>query len=214
MNYDSYRYIFPPRAEYPVHPDTLSTDRYKGYGAQPKLNGDCTLIFTNGTETIVMDRNNKPFKKVIPMLNTLKSIHTGTKWMVLVGEHMIKSKKNIQGEIWNNKFVIFDIIVHDNIHLLGQTFEQRIELLDKLFGTMRVINDPFLYATPISDVFRVRTFYDYKEFTSLFKELIKTDMYEGIVLKKLNSPLQNGTSSTNNHLSQVKTRKPTKNYNF
>lgn len=214
MNYDNYRYIFPPRAEFPVHPDTLSTDRYQGYIAQPKLNGDCTLIFTDGTQFIVMDRNNKPFKKVIPMLNKLQQLKFGSKWQVFVGEHMVKSKKNIQGDIWNNKFVIFDILVHDSIHLLGKTFDERIQLLDKLFGTIRLINDPFLYSTPYEDIFRVRSFYDHEQFTNLFKELIKTDMYEGIVLKKANSPLQNGVSSTNNHLSQVKTRKPTKNYLF
>lgn len=215
MNYDKYRYIYPPRAENAVHPDTLSEDRYAGYIAQPKLNGDCTVIFTNGIETIVMDRNNKPFKKRIPMLDTLKTLFKGDqgKWMILVGEHMIKSKKNAQGVTWNNKFVIFDILAHDGVHLIGKTFQERVDLLDELYGTDRFI-DPFLYATEISDVYRVRSFYDHYKFTELFKELIQIDMYEGIVLKRAASPLQNGISSTNNSSSQVKTRKPTKNYNF
>lgn len=215
MNYDNYRYIYPPRAEHAVHPDTLSQERYTGYIAQPKLNGDCTVIFTNGIETIVMDRNNKPFKKRIPMFDTLCQLHKGDpgKWMILVGEHMVKSKKDARGETWNNKFVIFDIIAYNGIHLIGQTFQQRVELLDSLYGTTRFI-DQFLYATTITDVFRVRSYYDHTQFTALFKELIKVDMYEGIVLKRAASPLQNGISSTNNSSSQVKTRKPTKNYNF
>jgi len=215
MNYDNYRYIYPPRAEHAVHPDTLSQERYTGYIAQPKLNGDCTVIFTNGIETIVMDRNNKLFKKRIPMLATLEQLHKGDpgKWMILVGEHMVKSKKDARGETWNNKFVIFDIIAYNGIHLVGQTFQQRVELLDSLYGTTRFI-DQFLYATTITDVFRVRSYYDHTQFTALFKELIKVDMYEGIVLKRAASPLQNGISSTNNSSSQVKTRKPTKNYNF
>lgn len=215
MKYDKYSFIFPPRVEVPTPYETLSQqDRYLGYCAQPKLNGDCMLIYTNGVETIIKHRDGEDFKKVIKMKDKLSVLHQGQGWMCLVGEHMIKNKKGCDGKPFNEKFVIHDILVYNGVHLLGQTFMQRIQLLDELFGTTRLINDPWLYSTEYEDVFRVRTFFDSNEFLNLFLEIIKVDMYEGFVLKKLNAELLPGRREKNNETSLAKIRKPTKMYNF
>ena len=47
-----------------------------------------------------------------------------------------------------------------------------------------------------------------------YKDLVLIDMYEGFVLKKKKSKLKNGVSQKNNSGSQIKVRKPTKNYDF
>lgn len=215
MKYTDYKFIFPPRVEVATPWETLKqNDRYTRYVAQPKLNGDCMLIFTNGTETIIKHRDGEDFKKAIKMRDKLEVLHKGSGWMVLVGEHMIKNKKGPDGKPFNEKFVIHDILVYNGVHLLGKTFGERIQLLDELYGTTRFINDPWLYATEFEDVFRVRTFMDCKQFLTLFREIIKIDMYEGFVLKVLSAELLPGRKEKNNETSLAKIRKPTKMYNF
>src|ERR1035437_2784061 len=131
IKYDFFRYIYPPRADNSVPPEALASYDNGTYIAQPKLNGDCMVVFTNGIQTVVMDRHKKTFSKTIKMLPTLQKLHRETstektgeqknKWMILVGEHMAKSKKNAAGKTWNDKFVIFDIIAYDNMQLIGKT---------------------------------------------------------------------------------------------
>jgi len=229
IKYSSYRYLYPPRAEKALSYNTLSTYDNGTYIAQPKLNGDCMLLFTNGVETIVMNRHKETFSKTIKLLPSLKTLHRETlneksgdeknKWMILVGEHMTKSQKNAEGKIWNDKYVIFDIIAFDGMQLIGKTFAERQELLDKLYGKEEVAltkdgayTDKFLYATEIPGVFRVKSFRDC--FSALWADLIKIEMYEGLVLKKADAKLENGASQKNNVNSQVKFRKPTKNYAY
>lgn len=221
--YKNFRYIFPPRPENAVPSDSLQQYDNGTYIAQPKLNGDCMLIFTNGAQTIVMDRHKKEFLKTVKMLPTLSKLHRETdtgeknKWMVLVGEHLIKSKKNAEGKVWNEKYVIFDIIAFDGMQLIGKTFQERQDLLEKLYGKEEIAltkdgayTDKFLYATNIEDVFRVKSFRDC--FTSIYNDLTKIDMYEGLVLKRADAKLENGSTQRNNTNSQMKFRKPEKNY--
>lgn len=223
--YNSYRYIFPPRIENSSAPETLENYDNGTYLAQPKLNGDCMLVFTNGLETVVMDRHKKEFSKTIKMLPTLQKLHRETltgnnnKWMVLVGEHMAKSQTNAEGKVWNDKFVIFDIIVFDGIQLIGKTFQERQELLDKLYGKEEIAltktgayTDKFLYSTEIEDVFRVKSFRDC--FSAIWNDLVKIGMYEGLVLKRADAKLENGNTKLNNTNTQMKFRKPTKNYAY
>lgn len=225
-SYDSYRYIFPPRPENPSSPATLPNyDDGRSYLAQPKLNGDCMEVYTNGKEVILKNRHNESFSKDIKLEKELIKLHRQTlpgevgKWMVLVGEYMVKSKKDKSGKPWNHKFVIFDIIVFDGVQLIGKTFEEREKLLDKLYGKNDLevsetgVNQlDFLYTTNVPDCYRIKTYRNC--FSKLWADLVKIDMYEGLVLKRAKAKLENGLSEQNNHKSQVKFRKSTKNYSF
>jgi len=221
--YPKYRYLFPPRAENALPDNQLAKFDNGTYIAQPKLNGDCMLVFTNGIETIVMNRHKEEFSKTIKMMPQLKKLHRESvngvknKWMVLVGEYMIKSKKNAENKTWNEKYVIFDIIAFDGVQLIGKTFAERQDLLDSIYGKQEIAltatgtyTDKFLYATEIEDIFRVKSFRDC--FSAAWNDLIKIDMYEGLVLKRADAKLENGNTQKNNMNSQMKFRKPTKLY--
>ena len=220
--FKSFRYIFPPRPENALPQEELIKYDNGKYIAQPKLNGDLMMVFTNGKQTILKNRHKADFKSIQITLDALyRETLDGTenKWSVLIGEYMIKSKKNSEKKVWNQKFVIFDIIVFDGIQLLGKTFSERIELLDKLYGKEEIAltktgtyHDKFLYATSIENVFRVKSFTT--DFAKIWNELVEIDMYEGLVLKRADAKLENGNSPTNNSGSQLKFRKSTKNYMF
>ena len=171
--------------------------------AQPKLNGSNTLIFTNGEEMYVMNRREERLTRFNMDKEEIKSLHRGNGWMVINSEYMNKAQSDSKGENFNNNLVIFDILVFENEHLVGKTFQQRITLLDNLYGTKDSENEKFLYD--VSDNV-------YRE--ELYNDLVDIDMYEGVVIKRKRGKLENGLTENNTIKSQIKCRKPTKNYKF
>lgn len=210
VKYDKFRYIFPPRPEYVISPDQLY--KYEGtYIGQPKLNGSCAEIYIKGSEMRYFGRhqneNLSNFKLKLPDIKILSCGNDG--WNVIVGEYMNKNKNGIDGKPWNHKFVIFDILVYNGDYLIGTTMEERIALLDTLFGTES--ENDYLYKIT-NNIYRVKTFYT--NFSELWKKITEVDMLEGFVLKKNIAKLDRGLSEKNNVLWQLKSRKPTKNYKF
>tara|TARA_R110000772_G_scaffold81439_2_gene173245 strand:- start:29070 stop:29699 length:630 start_codon:yes stop_codon:yes gene_type:complete len=209
MKYDKYKYIFPPRPKNPVPMDELEYYESKNrFMAQPKLNGSNVVIFTDGTRTIVQNRHGSSFNSN-QLANEIKRLYRGTGWMVLNGEYLNKNQNNALGS-FNHKLVLFDILVMNNDHLIGHTFEERINLIYELYGE-RGCKDPNLNSIS-ENIFSVKTFY--KNFTDKFQEITPIAVYEGLVLKRKTSKLENGTSVDNNHRSQIKCRKATLNYKF
>lgn len=43
-------------------------------------------------------------------------------WLILNSEYIDKSKSDDNGNLFNNKFVIFDILAHNGQYLVGTTF--------------------------------------------------------------------------------------------
>jgi ATP-dependent DNA ligase len=217
--YPAFRYLWPPRAEHCILPDQLTDVTEGDWLAQPKYNGSCSVLFLNGhTDYRLFNRHNEELTLQHPLAYNQLNDHD-SKYMVLCGEYLNKNKKGEDNQPFNHKFVIWDILVHRGTYLLGRPVEWRMNLLYELFGTSRgVITDQsftlfeHLMATKVKDVFLAPTYT--KHFKALYDDLIKTDLYEGIVLKRANAPLELGIRENNNSAWQVKARKQTKNYNF
>lgn len=206
--YLNFKYIYPPRPEYVISTDQLY--KYENsHVAQPKLNGSCCSIFIKGDELRQFGRhNNENLSNFKINKNDLKVLNcNNNEWNVIVGEYMNKNQNGIDGKPWNHKFVIFDILVHNGEYLLGSTLEERIKLLDELFGTTD--ENEYLYKVN-ENVYRVKTFSD--NFLERWNKITQIGMLEGLVLKKPNAKLERGLSEKNNTLWQSKCRKPTKNY--
>ena len=122
---------------------------------------------------------------------------------------MNKSKNGTDGKLFNKKFVIFDILVYENMYLVGSTFEERYELIKSIYNLKEY--DDYLFQVS-ENVFFVKSFKD--KFEKRFKSIIKVDMLEGFVLKRKNAKLERGTREKNNVNSQLKCRKATLNYKF
>jgi hypothetical protein len=121
--------------------------------------------------------------------------------------------------------VIFDILVYKNEYLVKSTFEDRVKLLDEIFGVVD-FNDYFYKIS--ENIFRVKTFY--KDFEKTWHKIVNTEkdlktkyrlpkdddifILEGLVLKKIKGKLEKGFREKNNVTSQVKCRKPARNYHF
>jgi ATP-dependent DNA ligase len=217
MKYDSYYYIYPPRPLQTTKYTELNKYDNGDFIAQPKYNGTCCNVFISENEIRVMNRHKGEIVSNYSHID-FKSLHRGKGWIVLSGEFLNKNKTGEDGKPFNLKFVIWDILVFNNKYLLGVTLEERMLLLEKLYpcakmtiGTnLRCYNH--LCFTPVENVFKSPSYLS--RFIELFEDLVKTDLYEGLVLKRKKSTLSVGLVEKNNNDWQIKCRKPTKNYAF
>jgi hypothetical protein len=209
MKYHRYKYIYPPRPERKIPSESLDKfEKEDKFLAQPKLNGSSMQIYTNGQVVIIMNRHKAALANKMN-INELRKLHRGEGWMVLCGELMNKNQKDEEGNSWNHKFVIFDILVYNGEHLLKSTFEERYELLRKLYPDNPV--KKHLHEIT-ANTFRVHSVKS--GFKEIFDDITPHQMYEGLVLKRADGKLENGTTEKNNIRTQMKCRKPTKNYAF
>lgn len=213
IDYLKFKYIYPPRPKNAVPVSDLDFYSSKMYISQPKLNGSNCLIFTDGIKYYVMNRHGDRLTKFELTESEVLSLHVGEKgkWIVLNGEYMNKNKKGSDGKPWNHKLVLFDILVFNSKQLVGESFHSRIKLMDNIYGNEEDISEEFLYH--ISDNIKMVKSYIGRT-SDIYEKLVKIDMYEGVVIKRKSSKLENGISIDNNSKTQCKCRKPTKNYNF
>jgi hypothetical protein len=210
MKYLSYKYLYPPRPKNAIPDTELEFWDNGSLIAQPKLNGSNCVIFTNGEKTIVMNRHNQRLTNFNISDNEIKDIYRGEGWMILNGEYMNKSKSDENNQVFNHKFVIFDILGFNSEYLVGKTFEERIQLLDSIYGQVDSEKEYLFKVT--ENVYRVKSYVG--DFKSLYDKLTPIDMIEGLVMKRKNARLELGTSENNNTKSQLKCRKATKNYKY
>lgn len=203
-------YIYPPRPETKSPSSGLPVYERMGFWGQPKLNGSCAVLTISEANVDIMNRHREHFAIEPKYMEDLRKLHRGSGEIRLVGEYMNKSTKDSDGKPLVG-FVVFDIIVYNDQHLIGSTVAERQSLLDSIYRTT-----PYnAYIDSIDGcpyAFRVKNFT--KGFTELYQEMIKVDMIEGLVLKRPDGILENGIREKNNTGWQLKVRKPTKNYQY
>jgi hypothetical protein len=216
--YLNFNYIYPPRPEFKVPPDELYKFEGQEYLAQPKYNGSCCLVFTNGEKCYVYNRHKNPMSNVSPNID-FNQLAKSNHWYVYAGEYLNKGKLGEDGTKLNDKFVIWDVLVWQDQYLVGETLADRLILLEEEYPSNRIRVSPdgvesyeHLCFTNVENVFKAPTYT--AGFTKLYNEIVEVDLYEGLVLKKAHSKLNFGFNELNNNDWQVKCRKPTKIYKF
>ena len=210
MKYDSFHYIYPPRPKNPIPCSELSSWDNGLMLAQPKLNGSNCVIFMNENDTHIYNRHGERLSNFKMESDEIRSLYRGDGWIVLNGEYLNKSKKDECGNPFNLKLVLFDILVYKSTYLLGTSFTQRVSMMDEMFGTNLSDKEYLLSVSP--NVYRVKTYEN--GFKNLYDDFTKIDILEGLVLKRKTGKLQIGNTEINNHNTQIKCRKSTKNYSF
>mgnify|MGYP003402582734 FL=1 len=217
MKYSKFMYLFPPRPEVKTKPTELSRYDNGEYIAQPKYNGSCCIVFTNGVEVKVFNRHKELLSNVSSLID-FKRLAKSKEWFAYAGEYLNKGKLGENGEKEVGKFVIWDLLVWNGEYLIGSTLKQRLDLLEQIYPCNRSVVShklemyEHLCCTEILNIYKAPTYIN--NFASLYTEIVKTDLYEGLVLKKLNSKLTYGLQELNNTDWQIKCRKETKLYNF
>lgn len=212
-------YIYPPRPEVMCAPNELSKYDNGEYIAQPKLNGSCAVLQMDGTGSSLLSNRHNDLLTNCKDLG-FKNLYRGTGAFTIVGEYLNKNQRGYNGSDFNHRFIIFDILQYDNRSLVGTTIVERQNLLNELYGTQEMsvdangglLYDEFLWLTAYENIYRVRNYSG--GFVELWGELVKHEVYEGLVLKRKSAKLEPGFREKNNTGWQVKCRKETKYYKF
>lgn len=204
--YNSYRYLWAPRPETKIAVPMLGFYEKRGFWAQTKKNGTCTLIFARRNEIIYKTRHpdvhDGDHRLWRPEGDHNAFFAERQKWNVYVAE-LLHSK--VTGGP-KNELYIFDIIVSDSVELTGTTFGERQALLHDRF-TGKDEGDQIRIAPRITLAKCID-----EGFAERFKHLKPED--EGLVLKDPNAKLKPCLKIDSNAGWQVKCRIPHKNYSF
>ena len=216
--YLNFNYIYPPRPQFKISPEELYKFDNGEYIVQPKYNGTCCIVFANGDYTYVYNRHKQEMSKVSNDIS-FSELAKSKEWFVYTGEYLNKGKLGENNVKEKDKFIIWDILVWDGDYLIGETLSNRLQLLEDNFPCKRgMINKDglelytHLCTTNINGIYKSPTYLNH--FESLYEDIIKTDLYEGLVIKKIQSKLDYGFQELNNHDWQIKCRKATKVYHF
>lgn len=219
MKYDKYLYLFPPRPEAKISTDEI--DKYDAgeYLCQPKMDGSCVNVFVSETFLKVMNRHNETITNPFMDKIDYKGLHRGKGFMVVSGELLNKNKLGEDGKPFNQKLILWDILVYEGEYLIGKTTAERLTLLEDLFPCQRmqvseseIESYEHICCTGIKGIYKAPTYTKY--FHALYDNLVKTQLYEGIVLKRADAKLNLGFNERNNFEHTIKCRRQTKNYQF
>ena len=202
MDYLDYQYLWPPRPEQKIMKPMLGFYQKRGFLAQKKKNGTCTVIFAKGDEVIFKTRHNDDHKLWTPQQDHIEFFQGSEGYNVYVAE-LLHSK--VTGGPKNELF-IFDQLVKDGVSLVGTRFADRMTSMMQQFGgeaesDQYRIDDRITLAKCFSS-----------GFTKLFENLGKED--EGLVLKDPNALLKACLKPDANKAWQVKCRIAAANYSF
>lgn len=203
MDYNDYQYLFPPRPETKVSKNMLGFWQRRGYVAQVKKNGTCTVIFARGNKVIFKTRHNDDHKLWTPQPDHIKFFSGSKGWNVYVAE-LLHSK--VSGGP-KHELYIHDQLVMEGNSLVGTTFAHRqAALLTKFAGGA---SEPDQYR--IAD--RITLAKNFAGgFTTIFDTLGVED--EGLVLKDPKAVLKACFKPDSNRGWQVKCRIAHANYSF
>jgi hypothetical protein len=202
MNYAEYQYLWPPRPEQKIARPQLSYYENKGWWAQKKKNGTCTLVFARGAQVIFKTRHNDDHKLWSPKREHISFFAGPKAWNVYVAE-LLHSK--VAGGP-KDQLYIFDVLVSNGDYLVGSTFADRQVLLHDRFEGKdegdQVRVSPYVTIAKCFD----------EGFAQMFDNLAPED--EGLVIKNPLAPLKPCYKPDSNAGWQVKCRIPHKNYSF
>ena len=202
--FNEYIPLIPPRPKSAIHPIGLRSFEWRGWIAQPKLNGDYNIVGVTPERNLIastrqhrahtrwqFDEASGAAFKEIP----------GKKWYVICCELMNNKTPHLK-----NINYIHDIMVANGQRLDGMTYPQRHALLLGIFPPQGktseghyIINDNLWLA----DIYS-------KDFQMLFHTLTYSPECEGLVLKNVATRLSFADTSKG----MVKCRRSTKSYNF
>ncbi len=208
MKYEAYRYLWPPRPDKAAPAELMGFYERRGYVAQIKKNGTCTVIFACGDTVIFKTRHNEDHSLWTPQPQHTAAFAGRPNWNVYVAE-LLHSK----GPQLKNHLYLFDVLVSDGQQLIGMTQAERQAILRDRFPSpkadiagsraglgARYIAEDLSQAETIADPQRAWT------------QLGPLD--EGLVFKNSAAKLAACSTAAANGAWQVKIRRPHKNYSF
>jgi len=211
MEYSSFRYLWPPRPEKAIPREMLGFYANRGWVAQCKMNGTCSVLAISPERQIfAMNRHEDEHKLWQPKPAHLQDFVKlpGKGWYVFVAELLHSKVPGIRDVNY-----VHDILVADGVQLAGTRFDQRQERLSwLLLNRKRGKSREMLTHWEITPTLWLAKNY-VNGFGDLFDRLDRPE-HEGLVLKNPAGTLSMCLREGDNSGWQVKCRRPHKNYSF
>lgn len=209
MRYDSFSVLYPPRPTKAVARSLIDHWSRRGWVAQVKKNGTCSVIAVapDRTTLVCRTRHGDQHKAWRPSLGTAAAFRDlpGTGWWVFAGELLHSKVPGLR-----DVHYLFDVLVADGRQLVGEDFRTRQQLMAALFAE-KVVGETQSHVV-IDDHTWVALNHE-GDLGSLFDTLSKPED-EGIVIKNPNAFLEPCFRPSANEGWQIKCRRPHANYSF
>jgi len=216
MKYDKFTYLYPTRPEQAIVKEMLPHYEAKGWIAQIKKNGQCSIIAISPTkEMIFMNRHNEKHKRWTPT-KEIKDLFSKLpdKWFYFCGEILHNKTPHIKNTIY-----IYDILVANGKYLTGESYDDRQALLYEIFIDlhrkssiqMNLVEEGKGYYKVTENVWLVRNYV--ANFKKVFDSITNPED-EGLVLKDPKAKLGSCFRKMSNGNWQRKCRLPQKNYGY
>ena len=211
--FTAFRYLYPPRPESAIAPNTIGFyEKTMQWVAQYKKNGTNTIVAISPSgEIITMNRHAENHKAwhISEYLKTLiRQIFPTGEWHVFVAEVLHSKTKDIKDTLY-----IYDILVFNSDYLVGSTFIQRQDILDKLLLPHSRLET---YSHNVLDdegkLWYARRFTT--ALNDLFWSIQRPELDEGLVLKNPEGKLSDCVKERSNEDWQIKVRHSSKKYVF
>lgn len=186
-------FLFPPRPENAIPPSMIKSFEGRGWIAQLKMNGTCSLAFVDADGKVTFKTRHGVDHKAWTPTQEAISFFAGFKCSIFVFELLHSKGGGIRDTIY-----IFDLLKYLGRDLVGTTLAERLQILATI--------NPF---SPRITVATIHT----KDLTGLFGSL-SDPLHEGIVLKDPMAKLRPCFRDGLNAAWQVKCRTATKNFGF
>jgi hypothetical protein len=184
-------FLYPPRPEKAITPTLISFYERRGWVAQVKKNGTCSLASTNDGDTTFYTRHNEQHKAWTPTEEIINALNRPNTTFIF---ELLHSKG---GGVRNTAYV-FDVLVLDGKSLEGVSLKDRLDMLPNL--------------VPQSEGVKIVENHT-KNLEGLYRSLT-SPLDEGIVLKDPKALLNSCQRDSLNSQWQVKCRRGMKNYSF
>lgn len=192
--------IFPPRPTKAIMPGLIKNFERRGWWAQIKWNGTCTVIGINqNREVDFKTRHGEPHKAWTPKPGAIQFFQNFP-GSIFVGELLHNKGPGVKDTLY-----LFDVLSYLGTSLVGTTFEERQT------GPMLAVSK----VTPLSATVWVAENHQFG-LSSLWKEIEhdKEPLVEGLVLKNPKGILEFYHKESSNQGWQVKCRLPKTSYSF
>lgn len=193
MIYSEFGFLYPPRPEHCCSVEAMARFEERGWVAQAKKNGTCNVIAVSPEGEIhAMTRYRSPHRLWAPNSDTKEDFaHLSGGWYVFVAELLHGAPSGKQ-----NVNYVYDVLVAEGRHLVGETQEFRQDLLLDLLdgddddgcrdeGLHRVVTPTLWLPTEYEN-----------NFSKLFDLMGRED--SGLVLKDPNQTLSPCSRSISN----------------
>lgn len=219
MRYDSYRYLWPCRAERKIAPTDLAFFEQRGWYGQAKMNGDCVCLYVSAVEAKTGLRDT--FQRYRHGDKPLSGWSPGDAWGDFVDHLPGRGWYVFEAELLNDSaagardtLYLHDLLVDDGNYLVGVSYRARYlalhGLLEDYSGRSCAADiNVSVYAPKLWLANNHR--HDFRAWLDAPNMPIG---FEGLVFKNPDAPLALCARQTANSGWQVKCRRPGANKSF